>query len=81
MTSADESALCAGTLKLGVRWNTNSCFACRAISGIDWIADEPDAVAAPHLAGEVDTLVRPVTRVIALALEGFDTLDFWHLRG
>ena len=31
----------AGMLKFGVRWNTVSCCACSAISGIDWMADEP----------------------------------------
>ena len=31
----------AGTTWFGVRWNTNRCAAWRAISGIDWTADEP----------------------------------------
>jgi len=31
----------AGTLKFGVRWNTNSCAACWAMTGMDWIADDP----------------------------------------
>ena len=28
-------------LKFGVRWNTVTCAACSAITGIDWIAEEP----------------------------------------
>jgi len=31
----------AGIEKLGVRWKTVTCSACRAIRGIDWMPDEP----------------------------------------
>ena len=33
--------LLAGMEKFGVRWKTVSCAACAAITGIDWIAEEP----------------------------------------
>lgn len=33
--------LCAGTLKFAVRWKTVRCIAWAAMSGIDWIAEEP----------------------------------------
>ena len=40
-TSGSSGAFRAGTLKFGVRWKTTSAAACRAMIGIDWIADEP----------------------------------------
>ncbi|MFN8022760.1 MAG: hypothetical protein U0Q03_14625 [Acidimicrobiales bacterium] len=39
----------AGTEKLGVRWNTVTCDACWAISGVDWIDDEPVPMIATRL--------------------------------
>ena len=39
--AAGTGPLWAGREKFGVRWNTVSSAACRAMSGIDWIPDEP----------------------------------------
>ena len=39
----------AGTLKLGVRWKTVTCSASAAITGIDWIAEEPVPMTATVL--------------------------------
>ncbi len=39
--SAGAGPLCAGMEKFGVRWKTVSWLACRAISGMDWMPDEP----------------------------------------
>jgi len=33
--------LCAGMEKAAVRWNTVRCSACSAITGTDWMPDEP----------------------------------------
>ncbi len=38
--------LAAGAEKLGVRWNTVSWAACSAMSGIDWMPDEPVPITA-----------------------------------
>ena len=35
--------------KFGVRWNTVSAPACSAISGIDWMPDEPVPMTATRL--------------------------------
>ncbi len=40
-STGSSGRLRAGTVYDGVRWNTCSDFACAAISGIDWIADDP----------------------------------------
>ena len=39
--SGSSGAFLAGIEKFGVRWNTVRCSACSAMSGIDWIPDEP----------------------------------------
>ena len=39
--SAGAGPLCAGMEKFGVRWKTVSWLAWRAMSGMDWIPDEP----------------------------------------
>jgi hypothetical protein len=52
----------AGIEKFGVRWNTVSCAACSAISGIDWIADEPVPITATRLPVKSTPLVRPAGR-------------------
>ena len=49
MRSAGGGPLCAGSEKFGVRWNTVSSAACSAISGIDWMPDEPVPMTATRL--------------------------------
>ena len=39
--SGDAGPLWAGIEKFGVRWKTVSSAACSAMSGIDWMPDEP----------------------------------------
>ena len=39
----------AGALKFGVRWNTMSSDACSAMTGIDWMPDEPVPTTATRL--------------------------------
>nr|WP_293244051.1 hypothetical protein [Panacagrimonas sp.] len=46
ISSSVSGRLHAGTEKLGVRWNTVSRTATSAISGVDWIADEPVPITA-----------------------------------
>ena len=48
-SSASRRWLPAGTLWLGVRWKTISCSACSAISGMDWMPDEPVPMTATRL--------------------------------
>jgi hypothetical protein len=45
-TCGSGGPLWAGTLKLGVRWKTVTCRACSAITGIDWMAEEPVPITA-----------------------------------
>ena len=61
-----------------VRWNTVRWLACSAMTGIDWIADEPGADHADAQAGEIHRLMRPVAGVIDLALEIREALDIGH---
>ncbi len=44
--SGSSGRLREGTLKLAVRWNTMSRAASLAITGIDWIADDPVPITA-----------------------------------
>ena len=53
----------------GVRWNTVTCAALRAISGIACTPDEPVPMTPTRLPAKVDRLVRPVAGVVALAGE------------
>ena len=48
-TAGSGAPLWAGTLKFGVRWKTVTCFACAAISGMDWMAEEPVPITATVL--------------------------------
>src|SRR6185437_3046327 len=38
-----------GMEKFGVRWNTVTCFACPAMTGIDWMAEDPVPMTATVL--------------------------------
>ena len=40
-SAGSTGPLCAGMLKLGVRWNTVSWSASLAIIGMDWMAEDP----------------------------------------
>src|SRR4029453_10193063 len=41
IASGSSGAFFAGIVKFGVRWNTVTCAACSAMTGIDWIPDKP----------------------------------------
>ena len=47
--AGSSGALRAGIEKFAVRWNTVSSVACCAMTGIDWIADEPVPITATRL--------------------------------
>ena len=47
--SGSVGPLCAGTLKLGVRWITKRRSACLAISVTAWIPEEPVPMTATRL--------------------------------
>jgi len=53
--------LCAGIEKFAGRWKTASWLAWWAMSGMDWMPDEPVPMTATPLAREVSALVRPAT--------------------
>ena len=64
-SSSVSGRLGAGTLKLGVRWNTVSCAACSARSGSTWMPEEPVPITPTRLPREVDALARPARGVVA----------------
>ena len=66
--------------KFGVRWNTVSCAACSAISGIDWMPDDPVPITATRLPAKFDLVMRPAAGEIDLALEVLDAVDLRRLR-
>jgi hypothetical protein len=47
--SGRTGPLWAGTEKFGVRWKIVNCSACSAISGIDWMPEEPVPITPTRL--------------------------------
>ena len=72
--------LCAGTLKFAVRWKTVRCVAWAAMSGDRLDSGGTGADDADGLAGEVDAFVRPLARVVPLALVAIEALEVGHAR-
>ena len=75
MASALSGAFQAGTLKLAVRWNTVSCAASSAITGIACTAEEPVPITPTRLPAKSTPLMRPEAGVVQLAREALQAGD------